>query len=108
MSNSQLYQLKSGIKDSTEVTLNLSSNVIDNSNGEANSSQKLLLTDGQVSRLFTLLQIIDQLMQNYKLKLPKMEQLSRFMSDLPKLSKDLRKILLNGGYDINQLWVPEC
>ena len=62
MSNSQLYQLKSGIKDSTEVTLNLSSNVIDNSNGEANSSQKLLLTDGQVSRLFTLLQIIDQLM----------------------------------------------
>ena len=30
------------------------------------------------------------------------------MSDLPKLSKDLRKILLNGGYDINQLWVPEC
>ena len=62
MSNSQLYQLKSGIKDSTEVTLNLLSNVIDNSNGEANSSQKLLLTDGQVSRLFMLLQIIDQLM----------------------------------------------
>ena len=32
LSNSQLNKLKSGIKPGTKVTLNLSSNVIDNSN----------------------------------------------------------------------------
>ena len=32
LSNSQLNKLKSGIKTGTKVTLNLSSNVIDNSN----------------------------------------------------------------------------
>ena len=37
MSNSQLNKLKSGTKHSTEVTLNLSSNVIGNSNSETNS-----------------------------------------------------------------------
>ena len=34
LSNSQLDKLKSGIKNGTEVTLNLSSNVIDNFNDE--------------------------------------------------------------------------
>ena len=37
--------LKSGIKNGTEVTLDLSSNVIDNSNDETNSLHKLLLTN---------------------------------------------------------------
>ena len=45
MSNSQLNALKSGIKNGTEVTLDLSSNVIDNSNDETNSLHKLLLTN---------------------------------------------------------------
>ena len=49
LSNSQLNKLKSGIKNSTEVTLNLSSNVIDNSNNETNFPQRLLLTNTQVS-----------------------------------------------------------
>ena len=35
-SNSQLNKLKSGIKNSIEVILNLSSNVIGNSNDETN------------------------------------------------------------------------
>ena len=35
-SNSQLNELKSGMKNSTEVTLNLLSNVIDDSNDETN------------------------------------------------------------------------
>ena len=48
--NSQLSKFKSGIKNGTEVTLNLSSNVIGNSNDERNFP-KLLLTNTQVSRL---------------------------------------------------------
>ena len=40
---SQLNKLKSGIKNGIEVTLSLSSNVVDNSNDESNISQKLLL-----------------------------------------------------------------
>ena len=45
LSNLQLNKLKSTIKIGTEVTSNLSSNVIDNSNDEANSPHKLLSTD---------------------------------------------------------------
>ena len=51
LSNSQLNKLKSGIKNGTEVTLNLSSNVIRNSNDETNFPHKLLLTDTQVSKI---------------------------------------------------------
>ena len=52
MSNSQLNKLKSGIKNGAEVTLKLSSNVVGDSNDENNFSQKFLLTNTQVSRLF--------------------------------------------------------
>ena len=45
-----LKKLKLGIKDGTEVTLNLSSNSTGNSNDEPNC-HKLLLTNTQVSRL---------------------------------------------------------
>ena len=51
MSNSQLNKLKSRIKHGTEVTLILSSNVLDDSNDEKDFSQKLLLTNTQVSKL---------------------------------------------------------
>ena len=36
LSNSQLSKLKSGVKDGTEVTLNLASNVVGDSNDETN------------------------------------------------------------------------
>ena len=49
-SNSQRNKLKLAIKNGTEVTLNLSWNVIGNSNDENNFSRKLLLTNTQVSR----------------------------------------------------------
>ena len=39
------------MKNGTEVTLNLSSNVIADSNDETNFQHKLLLTETQVSRL---------------------------------------------------------
>ena len=51
LSHSQLTISKSEIKTGTEVTLNLSSNVIFDSNDESNYAHKLLLTDRQVSRL---------------------------------------------------------
>ena len=51
LSNSQLNKLKSGIKNGTEVTLKLSSNVVGDSNDENNFPHKLLLTNTQVLRL---------------------------------------------------------
>ena len=43
--NSKLHELKSAIKNGTEVTLNLSSNLIGNSNDETNFPHKLLSND---------------------------------------------------------------
>ena len=51
LSNWQLIKLKSAIKNRTGVTLNISSNIICDSNDENNFSHKLLLTNTQVSRL---------------------------------------------------------
>ena len=50
LSNSQLNKLKPGIKNGTEITLNLSSNLIRNSNDETNFQHETLLTDTQVSK----------------------------------------------------------
>ena len=47
----QLNKLKSGIKNGTELTLKLSSNVVGDSNDENNFSHKLLITNTPVSRL---------------------------------------------------------
>ena len=44
-SNSQLNKLKSGIKNDTEVTLKISSNVVGDSNDENHFSRKLLLIE---------------------------------------------------------------
>ena len=51
MSTSQLNKFKSGIKNGTEVTLKISSNVVGDSNDENNFLHKLLLTNTQVSNL---------------------------------------------------------
>ena len=51
LSNSQLNKLKSGIKNNTEVTLKISSNVVRDSKDENNFLHKLLLTNTQVSKL---------------------------------------------------------
>ena len=51
LSNSRLNKLKSGIKDGTEVTLNVYSNVIGDYNDETNFPHQLLLTDTQVLRV---------------------------------------------------------
>ena len=44
LSNSQLNKLKSGIKSSTEIILNILLKLIGNYNDETNFSHKLLLT----------------------------------------------------------------
>ena len=49
--NSQLNKLQSAIKSGTEVTLNLSSNLIDNYYNETNFPYKLTLTETQVSKI---------------------------------------------------------
>ena len=51
LSTSQLNKLKSAIKNGTEVTLNLSSNIVGDCNDENNFPCKLLLTNKQVSKL---------------------------------------------------------
>ena len=51
LSYSQLNKSKSVIKNGTEVTLNLLSNVIGHSNDETNFLHKLSLTDMQVPKL---------------------------------------------------------
>ena len=50
-SNSRLNKLKSGIKNRTEVTFNLSSNLIGSSYDENNFPHKLLLTNTQASKI---------------------------------------------------------
>ena len=50
LSNSRINELKSGIKNGTEVTLKLPSNVIGDSNDDNNFPHKLLLTNTQVLR----------------------------------------------------------
>ena len=51
LSSFQFNKLKSAIKSETGVTLNLSSNVVSDSNDENNFLRKLLLSNTQVSRL---------------------------------------------------------
>ena len=49
--HSQLNKLNSGIKNRTAVTLKISSNVVDDSNGENNFPHKLLLTNRHVLKV---------------------------------------------------------
>ena len=51
MSNSEPNKLKSGIKINTEVTLNISPNLIGNSDDETNFPHKFLLTDAEFSKI---------------------------------------------------------
>ena len=47
-----LIKLKLGIKNGTEITLQLSSNVVGDSNDENNFPHKLFLTNAQVSKRY--------------------------------------------------------
>ena len=51
MSNTQRNKLNSGMKNGTEVTLKLSSNVVGNSDDKNNFPHKFLLTNTKISRI---------------------------------------------------------
>ena len=53
LSDSQVKELKSAIKNKIELVLRLSSNMIGNCNDETNFPHKLLLTDKQAENLRT-------------------------------------------------------
>ena len=63
LSNLQLNKLKPGIKNGTELTINISSNLVRNLNNENNFLHKLLLTDThKFQGLVKFLQMVHQLM----------------------------------------------
>ena len=79
LSNSQLSKSKSRIKNGTEVTLNLSSNEVGDSDDETNFPDKLLLTDTQVSRLYKAVRNNSSVnIKLSKIQLSKMIKLGRF------------------------------
>ena len=62
LSNSRLNKFKWRIEDGIEVTLNLSSNLVGNSDNETNFPYKLVLANIQFQKFVTLLQMAYQLM----------------------------------------------
>ena len=83
LSNSQLNKLKSAVKNETEVSLRLPSNMIDNSDDETNFQHKSLLTNRQVASLHK--PFANNLSANVKLsktQLPKIVQSGRFLGRL--------------------------
>ena len=112
MSTSQLNKLKSGTKNGIQVTLNLSSNEIGNSNGETNFLHRLLLTDTKLSRLCKVFANDSSANTNLsKTQLSKISQLRRFLP-LPliflalkigeKVVKHKVSILANNGAKTHQ------
>ena len=94
MSNSQPNKLKPGIKNGTEVSLNLSSNMISNSNDEHNDdfSYKLLLTNTHVLRLYKIFANASSAnIKLWKAQLHKLGQSEEFLGRLlgPLLKADL-------------------
>ena len=126
MSYSQLNKLKLGIKNNTKVTLNLSPNVIGDSNHETDFPHKLFSTDKQVWRLCKA--FADNSLTNLNLlktDLSRMVQLENlfvvvihfgFLSSplgiansfqkefeskvIPKPKKDSQKLFVNAGLNI--------
>ena len=121
--------MKSGIKNGTEITLNLLSNVVGNSSDKTNFPHKLLLTNKQVSKIrkaFT--NDSSANIKFSKTQLSKMVQLSGFLpaffdslpnvmtdiisgkttlmeliknnKDISKSEKEKAKFLLNAGLNI--------
>ena len=90
LSNSQLNKLKSGIKNGTEVTLNLSSNFIGNSKDETHFPHKLSLTDTEVSKIRrAFANGFSANIKFSKTQLSKMIQLGGFLTDISTITSGL-------------------
>ena len=92
LSNSQLNKIKSGIKNGTELTLNLASNLIGDSNGETHLPHKLLLTNTQVSRLHK--KFSNDSLANIKLSKTQLHKIGQSGGFLGRLSGSLLKARL--------------
>ena len=105
MSNSQLKKLKSAIKTGTEVTLNLWSNLIINSNDETNFPHKLLLTDKQVLNISKAFANGSSANKNFsKTLLSKIIQLGGALHGIPSLWNILWSVAKRGIYLPWDLW----
>ena len=83
LSNSQLNKLKSRIKNGTQASLNLPSNVIGHSNDEINFPHKLSLTNTRVSRLRkAFVNNLSANIKSSKSQLSKIVQSVRFLGSL--------------------------
>ena len=81
--NSQFNKLKSGIKNDTQVTINLSSSPVGESNDETNYLHKLLLINTQVSKIRKAFpNELSAIIKFSKLQLSRMIQLGVFLSRL--------------------------
>ena len=92
MSNSKLNKMKSRIKNVTEVTLNFSSNVTDNSNNENIFPQKLLVTNKQLSSLRKAFSNCSSV--NIKLPKTQLSQIGQSGESLGRLAGTLLKVEL--------------
>ena len=104
LSNSQLNKLKSAIENGTDVILRLSSNMIDNSDDEANFPQKLLLTKRQVTNIRkAFANHISTDMKLLKAQLTKMQKggFLRFLAPLLKSGLPLLKSVTIGYVSSN-------
>ena len=96
LSNSQLNKLQSAIKNGTEVTLNLSANLIGSSNDETNFPHKLLLTNTQASEIRkTFVNGSSANIKFSKTQLSKMIQSGGFVGNFLDLLNRDKSLLLN-------------
>ena len=83
LSNSQMNKLKSTIKNGTEATLNLSSNLSGSSNDETSFPHKLLFTKTQVSK--TCKVFVSGLLANRKFSRTQLSKMIHSGGILPEL-----------------------
>ena len=94
LSNSQLNKLRSAIKNGTEVTINLSSNLIGSSNDRTNFPHKLLLTNTQISKICKAFANGSSANIKFsKTQLPKTIQLGGFVGNFLDLLNPVKSLL---------------
>ena len=92
LSNSQHNKSKSGIKNNTDITLKISSNVVGDSNDENNYPHKLLLPNTQISKLHKA--FANDSSTNIKLSKTQLHKIGRSGGFLGRLLGPLLKIRL--------------
>ena len=109
LSNSQHNKLKSGVKNGTEVTLNLSSNLIGNSDDETNFAHNLLLADIHISKICKAFANGSSANIKFsKTKLSKILQFGGFLFGSPNIfDSTIKEIMLSPANSIKDSFVKE-